>query len=46
MTTCFMQSNELLRNIFELGPPLMLDEATLKTMKITRFERVSDTLLG
>uniref|UniRef100_A0A098LY02 Interferon-related developmental regulator 1 n=1 Tax=Hypsiglena sp. JMG-2014 TaxID=1550645 RepID=A0A098LY02_9SAUR len=34
-----LQSNELLRNIFELGPPLMLDEATLKTMKITRFER-------
>uniref|UniRef100_A0A0F7Z8P9 Interferon-related developmental regulator 1 n=1 Tax=Crotalus adamanteus TaxID=8729 RepID=A0A0F7Z8P9_CROAD len=34
-----LQSNELLRNIFELGPPLMLDEATLKTMKITHFER-------
>ncbi|XP_026568874.1 interferon-related developmental regulator 1 isoform X4 [Pseudonaja textilis] len=34
-----LQSNELLRTIFELGPPLMLDEATLKSMKITRFER-------
>ncbi|XP_077194618.1 interferon-related developmental regulator 1 [Paroedura picta] len=34
-----LQSNELLRNVFELGPPLMLDEATLKTMKIPRFER-------
>ncbi|XP_039177643.1 interferon-related developmental regulator 1 isoform X2 [Crotalus tigris] len=34
-----LQSNELLRNIFELGPPLMLDETTLKTMKITHFER-------
>ncbi|KAG8142908.1 hypothetical protein E2320_006097 [Naja naja] len=34
-----LQSNELLRNIFELGPPLMLDETTLKSMKITRFER-------
>lgn len=36
-----MQSNELLRNVFELGPPLVLDEAALKTMKIPRFERVS-----
>nr|XP_028602276.1 interferon-related developmental regulator 1 [Podarcis muralis] len=34
-----LQSNELLRNVFELGPPLMLDEATLKSMKIPRFER-------
>ncbi|XP_054844344.1 interferon-related developmental regulator 1 [Eublepharis macularius] len=34
-----LQSNELLRNVFELGPPLMLDEASLKTMKIPRFER-------
>ncbi|XP_060100867.1 interferon-related developmental regulator 1 [Heteronotia binoei] len=34
-----LQSNELLRDVFELGPPLMLDEATLKTMKIPRFER-------
>uniref|UniRef100_A0A8D0GJC8 Interferon-related developmental regulator 1 n=1 Tax=Sphenodon punctatus TaxID=8508 RepID=A0A8D0GJC8_SPHPU len=34
-----LQSNELLRNVFELGPPLMLDEATLKAMKISRFER-------
>ncbi|ETE58325.1 Interferon-related developmental regulator 1, partial [Ophiophagus hannah] len=34
-----LQSNELLRNIFELGPPLVLDETTLKSMKLTRFER-------
>uniref|UniRef100_A0ACB8FP55 Interferon- developmental regulator 1 n=1 Tax=Sphaerodactylus townsendi TaxID=933632 RepID=A0ACB8FP55_9SAUR len=34
-----LQSNELLRNVFELGPPLVLDETTLKTMKIPRFER-------
>nr|XP_020666107.1 interferon-related developmental regulator 1 [Pogona vitticeps] len=34
-----LQSNELLRNVFELGPPLVLDEATIKTMKIPRFER-------
>lgn len=26
--------------MFELGPPVMLDAATLKTMKISRFERV------
>lgn len=35
------KSNEFLRNVFELGPPVMLDAATLKTMKISRFERVS-----
>ncbi|XP_074049990.1 interferon-related developmental regulator 1 isoform X2 [Macrotis lagotis] len=34
-----LQSNEFLRNVFELGPPVMLDPATLKTMKISRFER-------
>ncbi|XP_005310672.1 interferon-related developmental regulator 1 isoform X1 [Chrysemys picta bellii] len=34
-----LQSNEFLRNVFELGPPVMLDAATLKTMKIPRFER-------
>lgn len=34
-----LQSNEFLRNVFELGPPVMLDAATLKTMKISRFER-------
>lgn len=34
------QTNEFLRNVFELGPPVMLDAATLKTMKIPRFERV------
>uniref|UniRef100_A0A8C2VP48 Interferon-related developmental regulator 1 n=1 Tax=Chinchilla lanigera TaxID=34839 RepID=A0A8C2VP48_CHILA len=32
-------ANELLRNVFELGPPVMLDAAMLKTMKISRFER-------
>lgn len=31
--------NEFLRNVFELGPPVMLDAATLKTMKISCFER-------
>lgn len=35
-----LQSNEFLRNVFELGPPVMLDAAALKTMKISRFERV------
>ncbi|KAB1275915.1 Interferon-related developmental regulator 1 [Camelus dromedarius] len=34
-----LQSNEFLRNVFELGPPVMVDAATLKTMKISRFER-------
>ncbi|XP_036061967.1 interferon-related developmental regulator 1 isoform X1 [Onychomys torridus] len=34
-----LQTNEFLRNVFELGPPVMLDAATLKTMKISRFER-------
>ncbi|KAH0616600.1 hypothetical protein JD844_027830 [Phrynosoma platyrhinos] len=34
-----VESNELLRNVFELGPPLMLDDAALKAMKIPRFER-------
>lgn len=34
-----LQTNEFLRNVFELGPPVMLDAATLKTIKIPRFER-------
>lgn len=34
-----LQSNEFLRHVFELGPPVMLDAAALKTMKISRFER-------
>lgn len=34
------KTNEFLRNVFELGPPVLLDAATLKTMKISRFERV------
>lgn len=40
----FPKSNEFLRNVFELGPPVMLDAATLKTMKISRFERVGVSL--
>ena len=38
--TLLFKSNEFLRNVFELGPPVMLDAAALKTMKISRFERV------
>ncbi|CAM9874438.1 interferon-related developmental regulator 1-like [Lampetra fluviatilis] len=34
-----LQENELLRDIFELGPPLLLDPSMLKTTKISRFER-------
>ncbi|XP_069484012.1 interferon-related developmental regulator 1 [Ambystoma mexicanum] len=34
-----LQTNEFLRSVFELGPPVLLDAATLKTMKISRFER-------
>ena len=40
------KSNEFLRNVFELGPPVMLDAATLKTMKISRFERVGLVLFS
>lgn len=34
------QNNDLLREIFGLGPPLVLDAATLKTSKVSRFEKV------
>lgn len=35
-----LQNNELLREIFGLGPPLVLDAATLKANKVSRFEKV------
>lgn len=35
-----LQNNELLREIFGLGPPLVLDAATLKASKVSRFEKV------
>ncbi|XP_035257264.1 interferon-related developmental regulator 1-like [Anguilla anguilla] len=34
-----LQANEFIRSVFELGPPMMIDSATLKAMKISRFER-------
>ncbi|XP_041110443.1 interferon-related developmental regulator 1-like isoform X1 [Polyodon spathula] len=34
-----LQSNEFIRNVFELGPPVMVDAVTLKAMKVSRFER-------
>ncbi|EGW08909.1 Interferon-related developmental regulator 2 [Cricetulus griseus] len=34
-----LQNNELLRDIFGLGPVLVLDAATLKACKISRFEK-------
>ncbi|XP_048841471.1 interferon-related developmental regulator 1 [Brienomyrus brachyistius] len=34
-----LQANEFIRDVFELGPPVMVDSATLKAMKISRFER-------
>lgn len=34
------QNNELLRDIFGLGPVLVLDAAALKACKISRFEKV------
>lgn len=36
-----LQSNEFLHQVFELGLLVMLDAATLVTMKISRFERHS-----
>lgn len=36
-----LQANEFIRDVFELGPPVLVDAATLKSMKISRFERVS-----
>lgn len=34
-----LQLNQLLRDIFELGPPLMLDRASIRASKISRFEK-------
>ncbi|XP_036374171.1 interferon-related developmental regulator 1-like [Megalops cyprinoides] len=34
-----LQANDFIRDVFELGPPMMVDSATLKAMKISRFER-------
>lgn len=34
------QNNELLREIFGLGAPLVLDAAALKASKVSRFEKV------
>lgn len=39
----FSQNNELLREIFGLGPPLVLDAAALKASKVSRFEKVGAT---
>uniref|UniRef100_A0A8C3M7F4 Uncharacterized protein n=1 Tax=Geospiza parvula TaxID=87175 RepID=A0A8C3M7F4_GEOPR len=35
-----LQNNELLREIFSLGPPLVLDAAALKASKVSRFEKL------
>ncbi|KAM6985807.1 interferon-related developmental regulator 1 isoform 2-T2 [Aplochiton taeniatus] len=34
-----LQANEFIRDVFELGPPMLVDSATLKAMKSSRFER-------
>nr|XP_029522047.1 interferon-related developmental regulator 1-like isoform X2 [Oncorhynchus nerka] len=34
-----LQANEFIRGVFELGPHMLVDTATLKSMKISRFER-------
>ncbi|KAI3366831.1 hypothetical protein L3Q82_009482 [Scortum barcoo] len=34
-----LQGNEFIRDVFELGPPMLVDSATMKAMKISRFER-------
>ncbi|XP_009069492.1 PREDICTED: interferon-related developmental regulator 2, partial [Acanthisitta chloris] len=34
-----LQNNELLREIFDLGPPLVLDAAALRASKVSRFEK-------
>ncbi|XP_074054112.1 interferon-related developmental regulator 2 isoform X2 [Macrotis lagotis] len=34
-----LQNNELLRDIFDLGPVLVLDSAAMKASKISRFEK-------
>lgn len=35
-----IKANEFIRDVFELGPPMLVDSATMKAMKISRFERV------
>lgn len=39
-TAACLQGNEFIRDVFELGPPILVDSATMKAMKISRFERV------
>ncbi|KAM9823561.1 interferon-related developmental regulator 1 [Neosynchiropus ocellatus] len=34
-----LQANDFIRDVFELGPPILVDSATMKAMKISRFER-------
>uniref|UniRef100_A0AAV2IWH2 Interferon-related developmental regulator 1 n=1 Tax=Knipowitschia caucasica TaxID=637954 RepID=A0AAV2IWH2_KNICA len=34
-----LQANEFIRDVFELGPPILVDSETMKAMKISRFER-------
>ncbi|XP_062374031.1 interferon-related developmental regulator 1 [Sardina pilchardus] len=34
-----LQSNEFIRDVFQLGPPMLIDSATLKAMKTSRLER-------
>ncbi|XP_041130113.1 interferon-related developmental regulator 2-like isoform X2 [Polyodon spathula] len=34
-----LQLNQLLRDIFELGPPLMLDRVSIRASKVSRFEK-------
>lgn len=34
-----LQNNELLREIFSLGPPVVLDAAALKASKVSRLEK-------
>ncbi|XP_028810664.1 interferon-related developmental regulator 1 [Denticeps clupeoides] len=34
-----LQANEFIRDVFDLGPPILIDSATLKEMKSTRLER-------
>ncbi|KAM4748354.1 interferon-related developmental regulator 1 [Rhinophrynus dorsalis] len=36
---CHLLTNVFLRSVFELGPPLLLDTATIKAMKVSRDER-------
>ncbi|KAK1332667.1 LOW QUALITY PROTEIN: hypothetical protein QTO34_007350 [Cnephaeus nilssonii] len=40
LTVLSAQNNELLRDVFGLGPVLVLDAAALKACKVSRFEKV------